>query len=124
VPISYRFDKGFLFATLDGPTGYEDVRRFWDTLFADPQFRPGMPSVIDCRPVQSLFSIGDLRRMADESKKRPELQVPGRAAVLASSNLVYGLLRMYEVFTEGDPVQIRVFRKADEAMLWLTGPGA
>jgi hypothetical protein len=47
--------------------------------------------------------------------------VPGRAAVIASSNLIYGLLRMYEVFNEGNPAQIRVFREPDEALKWLEG---
>jgi len=95
------------------------VRRYLDDLFEDAGFAPGMPGLIDCRTVKSLFTIADLRRLASESRKRPELQVPGRAAVLASSNLVYGLLRMYEVFTEGQPTEIRVFRKPEEAMLWL-----
>ena len=98
-----------------------DVKRYLDTLFADPRFRPGMPGLIDCRGVKSLFSISDLRKTAADAKRRPEMRVPGRAAVLASSNLVYGLLRMYEVFSDGDPVEIRVFRKPEEALAWLRG---
>ena len=110
-----------MFATLDGPTGYQDVRRFLDKLFADPRFRRGMPSLIDCRRVKNLFSIADLRKTAADHKRRPELKVPGRAAVVASSNLIYGLLRMYEVFSEGAAVEIRVFRKPEEALAWLRG---
>jgi hypothetical protein len=119
VAIRYHFEGDFLFTTIDGETGYADVKAYLDKLFADPQFRPGMPGLIDCRGVKSLFSIHDLRETAADAKKRPELQVPGRAAVLASSNLVYGLLRMYEVFNEENPAQIRVFRKPEEAMVWL-----
>ncbi len=44
-----------------------------------------------------------------------------KKCVIASSNLVYGLLRMYEVFSEGNPVRIRVFRQPDEAMAWVNG---
>ena len=119
--ITYRFEGGFLFTTIEGETGYDDVKSYLDALMEDPGFRPGMPGLIDCRRVESRFSIGDLRRTAADSKKRWQLQVPGRAAVLASSNLVYGLLRMYEVFNEGSPSEIRVFRKPEEAMAWLRG---
>jgi hypothetical protein len=124
VAISYRFEGDFLFTTIEGETGYGDVKAYLDALLEDPRFRPGMPGLIDCRAVKSLFSIMDLRRTAADARRRPELQVPGRAAVLASSNLVYGLLRMYEVFNEGNPAEIRVFRKPEEAMAWLQGKSA
>lgn len=119
MPITYRFEGDTLFTTIEGDTGYEDVKSYLDALFADPGFRPGMPGLIDCRRVKSMFTISDLRKTATDARSRPELQVPGRAAVLASSNLVYGLLRMYEVFTEGSPSQIRVFREPEEAIAWL-----
>jgi hypothetical protein len=121
VPITFQFDNGILFSTIDGETGFDDVASYLDRLLVDPAFVPGMPGVIDCRTVKSLFSISDLRRMAADVRQRPQLQAPGRAAVLASSNLVYGLLRMYEVFSDGDPVEIRVFRRPEEAMAWLRG---
>jgi hypothetical protein len=121
VPITYRFDDGVLHTSIEGETSYEDVKRYLDALVADPGFRPGMPGLIDCRRVKSLFSILDLRRTAADSRARPQMQVPGRAAVLATSNLIYGLLRMYEVFNEGNPTQIRVFREPEPAMAWLRG---
>jgi hypothetical protein len=123
VAITYRFEGDFLFTTIEGPTSYEDVRTYLDGLLVDPGFRPGMPGLIDCRRVKSLFSISDLRKTAADAKLRPQLQVPGRAAVLASSNLIYGLLRMYEVFNEGNPAEIRVFREPEEAVRWLRGEG-
>jgi hypothetical protein len=122
VAITYRFEGEFLFTTIEGETGYEEVKRYLDELMLDPGFRPGMPGVIDCRRVTSLFSILDLRRTAADARTRPQMQVPGRAAVLASSNIIYGLLRMYEVFNEGNPSQTRVFRELEPAMAWLKGP--
>jgi hypothetical protein len=121
VSITYRFEGEFLFTTIEGATNYEAVKSYLDELCADPLFKPGMPGLIDCRKVTSLFSIRDLRQTAADSKTRPQLQVPGRAAVLATSNIIYGLLRMFEVFNEGNPAEIRVFRKLEEAMAWLKG---
>ena len=119
--ITYHFDGDFLLTTIEGEASYEDVRTYLDTLCEDPRFRPGMPGLIDCRGVTSLFSIRDLRQTAADAKTRPQMQVPARAAVLASSNIIYGLLRMYEVFNEGNPSEIRVFRQPEEAMAWLKG---
>lgn len=119
MPITYRFESGILRTTIEGATGYDDVKLYLDTLLSDPDFTPGMPGLIDCRKVTSLFSIRDLRRTAADTRERPEMRVPGRAAVLASSNLIYGLLRMYEVFSEGQATRIRVFRGPEEAMAWL-----
>lgn len=119
--ITYRFEGDFLYTTIEGETSYEDVKAYLDGLVVDPRFRPGMPGIIDCRRVTSLFSILDLRRTAADARARPQMQVPGRAAVLASSNLIYGLLRMYEVFNEGNPSEIRVFREPEKAMEWLRG---
>ena len=121
MPITYRFEGGFIFTSIEGETGYADVKAYMDQLVRDPSFTPGMSGVVDCRRVTSRFSITDLRRTAADVKSRPQMQVPSRAAVLASSNLVYGLLRMYEVFSDGDPVEIRVFRRPEDAMAWLTG---
>ena len=119
--ITYRFEGEFLYTTIEGETSYEAVKAYLDELVVEPRFRPGMPGIIDCRRVTSLFSILDLRRTAADARTRPQMQVPGRAAVLASSNLIYGLLRMYEVFNEGNPSEIRVFREPDKAMEWLRG---
>jgi hypothetical protein len=121
VSITYRFEGDLLFTTIEGTTSYEDVKAYLDELVLDPRFRPGMPGVVDCRRVKSLFSIRDLRRTAADARARPQMQVPGRSAVLASSNIVYGLLRMYEVFNEGNPSEIRVFREPGPAMKWLRG---
>jgi hypothetical protein len=123
VAITYRFEGDFLFTTIEGETTYADVKAYLDKLMEDPGFRPGMPGLIDCRGVKSLFSIRDLRQTAADARNRPKMQVPGRAAVLASSNLIYGLLRMYEVFNEGSPSEIRVFRKPEDAMAWLKREG-
>jgi hypothetical protein len=123
LPITYRFENGILYTTIEGETRFEDVKGYLDTLLSDPGFTPGMPGLIDCRKVRSLFSIKDLRRTAADTSERPQMRVPGRAAVLASSNLIYGLLRMYEVFSEGQATKIRVFRQPEEALAWLAEKG-
>jgi len=54
-------------------------------------------------------------------KHRFEERKGGKAAIVASSNLQYGLSRilgtLYEI--EGFPTQLKIFRIMDEAMEWL-----
>jgi hypothetical protein len=119
VSITYHFEGDFLYTTIEGATTYLDVKAFMDTVVAEPKYRPGIPAIIDCRKAKSLFSISELRKTAADARQRPEMKVRGRVAVLASSNLVYGLLRMYEVFSEGTPNEMRVFRQPEEAFAWL-----
>ena len=54
-------------------------------------------------------------------KHRFEERKGGKAAIVASSNLQYGLSRILGTFyeIEGFPTQLKVFRIMDEAMEWL-----
>ena len=117
--ITYHLEGDILYTTIEGATGYADVKAYMDLVIAEPWFRPGMPSIVDCRQVKSLFSISDLRKTAADARERPEMKVRGRVAVIATSNLIYGLLRMYEVFSEGGPSEMRVFRQPEEGLAWL-----
>jgi hypothetical protein len=55
----------------------------------------------------------------DEIKAPTTSPVPGRCAVLAGSDVVFGLLRVYEAFSDGAPVTVRVFRDRNRALAWL-----
>ena len=58
--------------------------------------------------------IGQFRNRFEERKG-------GRSAVVASSDLQYGLSRVLEILyeIEGSPIQLKIFRVMDEAMEWL-----
>ncbi len=43
----------------------------------------------------------------------------GKVAVVASSNLEFGLARMFEVMSQRAPMEMMVFRDADEARDWI-----
>lgn len=49
----------------------------------------------------------------------------GRTALVASSDLAFGLSRLFETITtlEDESRPTRVFRDLDEALGWLEGPG-
>lgn len=46
----------------------------------------------------------------------------GRCAVVATRDFVFGMNRMWELFSADRPQQIKVFRKVKEAVSWLFYP--
>ena len=66
----------------------------------------------------------DMERIAaliGQYSHRFEERKGGKSAVVASSDLQYGLSRILETFfeIEGFPTQLRIFRIMDEAIKWL-----
>ena len=78
---------------------------------------------MDCRKVKALMKPEDLRVIAADIEKMTVVPAPGRCAVLAGSDVVFGLLRMYEAYSDGSPVEVRAFRDAAEARAWVDEAG-
>ena len=58
-------------------------------------------------------------RLADLAATRLDRLRGGRVAMVATSDLVYGMFRMWELRREELDYEVRVFRSVDEAMSWL-----
>ena len=71
------------------------------------------------------LSTEELQAVAAAGRKYSEVRRGGKSAIVASEDLMYGLSRMYEAFTEmdGHPVKNKVFRSMEEARQWLEIPG-
>ena len=65
--------------------------------------------------------ISSIAGFISQYKHRFEERKGGKAAIVASSNLQYGLSRIMGTFyeIEGFPTQLKIFRIMDEAMEWL-----
>ena len=63
------------------------------------------------------LSADDLQVIASEALKH--LKGPGRMAVVAPTDLSYGLSRMFEVFREQEGVKTHSFRTEEDAVKWL-----
>ena len=65
--------------------------------------------------------VAKITGFISQYKHRFEERKGGKAAIVASSNLQYGLSRILGTFyeIEGFPTQLKIFRILDEAMEWL-----
>jgi hypothetical protein len=79
---------------------FSSARRLWD--------------LRECTP---LLATEDVRTIAATARRRDR---PGsRIALLAGSDLSFGILRQNQVFREVPGNEVRVFRDVDEAVGWL-----
>ena len=64
----------------------------------------------------------DLEGVAKFAKQYAPTRIGGRTAFVTTTDLGFGLARMYEVFAEqvGQRVEIRVFRSRKKAEKWLS----
>ena len=117
--ITYRIVDEIVFTDMGASFSLDDVRGYLAAVMTDPSRRNGMPSLVDCRQVTTLLSPADLRTIAADIGTLTTSPVSGRCAVLAGSDVVFGLLRMYEAYSDGAPIEVRAFRDPDAATAWL-----
>ncbi|HKQ59521.1 MAG TPA: hypothetical protein VJY35_16785 [Candidatus Eisenbacteria bacterium] len=118
--VQYQIREGVLTMMLEGTYESRDVIRTFLDAIADPACPRPVALLMDVSRSTSLAS-----RPAAEIKMVAEFLGPyaehigGRVAVLAPSNVAFGLSRMGAVHSEGVGVAAQVFRDREEAVKWL-----
>ncbi len=88
-------------------------------LETDASLPSRLDGVLDLSQMNSLPEAGQLRSVAGEISGLESKIEWGAWAIVASRDALYGMTRMFEVFSEESFAQSRVFRGLDEAELWL-----
>ena len=124
MPIKYEIDpsRGLILTTAEGVLTDSDVIEHKKRLIADPAFRPGMLELSDVRDVTQLDVTPEGVRMFT-SFDRAHDDRPGRLAIVASEDFVFGMARMYQM-SGTDDSSVGVFRGVEEAKEWLGVDGA
>lgn len=129
MPIDYTIHSapGFVRTRFTGAVGDDEFVDLYRRLYADPDYALGTDEVADLREVEDLdLSAAALRRVEELTRERYAGGEAGfRTAIIAPRDQSYGIARMYEVFAEDGPENVRVFREPAEALEWLgLDPGA
>lgn len=83
---------------------------------ADPRFEPGFSQLADLSGVTDLGARpAAMRLLAIENP----FGAGSRRAFVASSDVAFGMARMYELMTDQSPDESRVFRDLSVAIDWL-----
>lgn len=94
-------------------------RKLWE----HPDFRAGANTLWDLRGItHTAISFDDMKSFGRFLEPHQELIGDSRSAIVADSNLLYGLARMHELLNETNlPAENAVFRDVKEAEKWLGG---
>ncbi len=123
MPSYYRIDResGTVLYRTEGDVAEEDMIKTSNAVARDPEYRVGMNGIADVRAVDSNVSVSAdaLRELSDFNRMLPEELIHPRMAIVADTDLLYGLSRMWQMYSEDLPNDYAVFRDITEACDWL-----
>jgi hypothetical protein len=120
MPIKYEIDarRGRVMTTCSGNVTLREVMAHFDALQRDPG-RPGRLDVLlDWTALANPPGAPQVQAAADRVSLVEDL-VFGACAIVAPTDVLYGVARMFEAFARGHFAAIRTFRQRSEAEGWL-----
>jgi hypothetical protein len=118
MPATYSIDpqRRLVHSVASGVLTIHDVAEHYRLIRADPAFDPSFCQLADLRAVERI----DLDPGALRSEALAPIFAPmSRRAFVGSSDVQFGMARMYGIYSEGAQQLINVFRDLDRAMDWL-----
>jgi hypothetical protein len=115
--VVYREDR-LVISTGSGRVTWEEIRERQDQTKTDPDFNPEFNQIVDLRSVTGFDMTSD---QAEMLASRMIFSITSKRAFIAASPAVFGMGRMWEVFSElsENRSQIRVFCDLSSALKWL-----
>jgi hypothetical protein len=97
---------------------WEEIKTRQDQTKTDPDFNPEFNQIVDLRAVTGFDMTS---HHAGLLARRMIFSATSKRAFVAASPAVFGMSRMWEIFTEmsDNPSQIRVFCDLPSALKWL-----
>lgn len=124
MPITTHIDSetGDRTHTATGNLTVENVQATLSEVYTRPDFRSDAAALWDLREATGDFPTEDVRHLVDFVTKLVGDGDQGKVAIVVSSDLGFGMSRMYETILGGQTRKpMKVFRDLDDAQSWLTG---
>ena len=121
MPVSYAFRGDVLELRASGTYAPDEVAQAFSRALSDPE-RPVLRALLyDVRDssVVGGRSTPDVRKAVTFFESLGH-QVGQRVALLATTDVAYGVMRMVAAWAEGRNIDASVFRDADEAFAWAS----
>jgi hypothetical protein len=121
--IRYRVEEelGLVMAAVEGRITDADVLAYAERRLDDPDRLRAFDEVMDLRAIaeDSTVTNRGVRQLAQFWGDRSSEIGGGRLAVIAPSDVSFGMSRMYQILRDGGPDSIQVFRDPIDAFCWL-----
>ena len=120
MPVTYRFDSNIVVVEMIGEYSMDDIRATINNSLADP-LCPQTPFILaNLSQSRSIYtrSSEDIKTMARSLASLGD-RFNNRIALVASTDFLFGLMRMGAVFSEEKGMKVEIFRTLKEAREWL-----
>src|SRR5262245_14040078 len=123
--VEYQIQDGVLMMSFAGTYAPDDVADRFVAAIQDPACPKPVALLVDVSRSAVLAGrpAAEIKRIAEFLGPYAE-RIGGRCAVVAPSDVHFGLSQMGSVHTERVGVTSRVFRTRDQALVWLRGAPA
>ena len=118
MPAKYRIDteRRVVFSTATGILSEDDITDHQARLRADPDFDGKLDQLWDFSGVTAVeVASATIRQLA----RARSFEAGVKRAVVAPSDVAFGMARMFQMLHEDAPEEMRVFRASAEARRWL-----
>jgi hypothetical protein len=114
-------DLGMVVTSWKGFASNGEMHTSHRNLYAHPSWRPGMDELVDLREADlSGITREGMQGLAEIVARAVGGNGNGiRTAILAESDLVFGMARLYGGHQSEDVGDVQVFRSAQDALAWL-----
>lgn len=119
--IQYRYDPDVdvLFVNMSGEVTDLDLIDYAEKILSE-ELEDQNDDFIDLTDVTTVSVTGrGLRKTVGVLERGGRASNPGRVAVVAPSDVTFGMARMLQAFRSESPIEVRVFRVASEAREWM-----
>ncbi len=126
MPVDFEVDRetGLLVFRASGECHLADFFGAVERAQRTSHYRPGVHILWDLREFEPMVQPDDvIDQMLEFNRKNVPARGDGRSAFVATGDLLFGMLRMFQARADDLPVHFQVFRDYHEALAWL-GQGA
>jgi hypothetical protein len=121
MPVRYKIERETckIWTRCLGAVSFAEVMGHFKKLEADPAVPARLDVLLDLRETTTTPETTQLRHVAQEIKRLESRLKWGACAIVAPRDALFGMSRMFEVFTDRSFSATRVFREFAEAQEWL-----
>lgn len=122
MPIRYKIipDRKVTYIKAWGKIKIDEIIMAGARMFADTKWENGFNILFDYREITECDAgYKDVLKLVHQDKKHEMLFDKCKCAIVAKSDLVFGLTRMWDTLSDGSNLKKKIFREIHDAERWL-----
>ena len=122
MPVKYKIvsDQKFVYVKATGEVTADEIMIEGARMFTDSEWINGFNILCDYRKITEFdLKSSDLSQIVEQDKNNEPLFDKSKYAIVADSDLVFGISRMWEILSENNLITTMIFRNTIDSLRWL-----